>query len=297
MINQFDEKKNTIEVWTEGKTDWIHLRTAMDKLGSKLPIIFRENRESMGDDKLLKTCQSFAERENASPVVFIFDRDNPSIIKKVNDPINSYKAWGNEVYSFALPVPPHRKGFSNICIELYYTDQEIQTEDESQRRLFLTSEFHPTSGRNRADKQLSIGNKAKLKNVTSTKLTKIVDSEVYNEDDQNVALTKANFAEAIAHNDAPFSSFNASVFEPVFDVLIQILRATRPENTVYIPDLNFYFKSLSKSSDQGQLCILNNAFFQTIWMALQLFSIATIRVYEQQIMNEDKKFCKNARLC
>lgn len=289
------QSPHTLEVWTEGKTDWMHLKTAMRKLGLQLPIVFRENRAAMGDDKLLKTCQTFAERENASPVVFIFDRDKSDIVSKVNDPINSYKSWDNEVYSFAIPVPPHRKGYSNICIELFYTDNEIHTEDSFSRRLYLTSEFNPTSGRHRQNKKLSIGNKAKLKNVTAIKNTKIVDSEVYDVKDTNVALTKANFANALAQDTPPFDTFDFSPFEPIFDTLADIVRATRPANTAYLPDFDYLFQSLSTSSPQEQLCILNNALFQTSLMILQLFSIATIRIYEQQIIDEDKKFRKTAK--
>jgi DNA replication protein DnaC/tetratricopeptide (TPR) repeat protein len=295
MRKHLPHKEHTIEVWTEGKTDWMHLKTAMHKLGLQLPIVFRENRESMGDAKLLKTCQAFSERENASPVVFIFDRDKSEIIKKVNDPINSYKSWGNEVYSFAIPVPSHRKGYSNICIELYYADETIQTKDSSNRRLYLTSEFHPVSGRHRLYKKLSIGNKAKIKNCTAIKETKIVDSEVYNEDDINIALTKADFADAIAQGMPPFDAFDFSSFEPIFNKLIEISRATRPANTVYLPDFDYYFKTLSTSSHEEQLCVLNNALFQTSLMLLQLFSIATIRVYEQQILVKDKRVRKNAK--
>lgn len=286
---------HTIEVWTEGKTDWTHLKTAVRRLGLHLPITFRENRESMGIERLLQTCQAFAERENASPVVFIFDRDNPKIVDKVDDPINSYKSWGNEVYSFAIPIPPHRKGYSNICIELLYTDDAIHTEDSSGRRLYLTSEFHPTSGRHRQNKKLSIGNKARLKNVTAAKDTKIVDSEVYDENDTNVALTKVSFANAISQDEPPFDTFDFSSFEPIFETLAEIARATRPTNTAYLPDFDYLFQSLSKSSPQEQLCVLNNALFHTSLMILQLFSIATIRVYEQQIIDEDIKIRKTAK--
>lgn len=283
---------HTLEVWTEGKTDWIHLKTAMRKLGLNLPIVFRENKEPMGDGTLLNMCQTFAEREKASPVVFIFDHDKSDIIQKVNDPINSYKSWGNEVYSFSIPVPSHRKGYSNICIEMFYTDSEIYTKDSSSRRLYLTSEFHPVSGRHREDKTLSIGNKAKLKNFTATKDTKIVDSEVYDQNDNNVALTKADFADAIATDMFPF---DFSPFKPIFDTLTEIIRATRPANTVYFPDFDYLFQSLSASPIQDRLCILNNRLFQLTQMILQIFSIATLRAYEQQIVVEEKEFRSNAK--
>jgi hypothetical protein len=286
---------HTVEVWTEGKTDWLHLKTAMQKLGLSIPILFREKQESMGESSLLNMCQAFAERENASPVVFIFDRDNANIVDKVSDPLNSYKSWGNEVYSFAIPVPPHRKGYSNICIELFFTDEEIQTEDSNGRRLYLTSEFNPTSGRHREDKKLSIGNKGRIKNFTQRKETKIVDSEVYDEEDLNVALTKADFAIALANNLPPFNSFDFSKFEPIFEILTDIVRATSPANTAYLPDYEFLLQSLSQYSQQDQLCILNSALINTSRMILQVFSIATIRIYEQQIGDEDKNYRKTSK--
>ncbi|MFT3890770.1 MAG: hypothetical protein QM730_03980 [Anaerolineales bacterium] len=214
------------------------------------------------------------------------------IIPKVSDPINSYKSWGNEVYSFAIPVPAHRKGYSNICIEMFYTDSEISTKDSSSRRLYLTSEFHPVSGQHREDKTLSIANKAKLKNTTATKETKIVDSEVYDQNDKNIAMTKADFADAVATDVFPF---DFSPFKPIFDILTEIIRATRSANTVYLPDFDYLFQSLSASPQEEQLCILNNRFFQLSQMILQLFSIATLRVYEKQIITEEKELRSKAK--
>lgn len=59
----------------------------------------------------------------------------------LQDGSSSFKDWGNNIFSFVLPVPKHRRSTPEICIEHYYTDEEIKTlvkiEDGSQRRLYI----------------------------------------------------------------------------------------------------------------------------------------------------------------
>jgi len=52
----------------------------------------------------------------------------------------------SEVYSFQIPIPEHRKTTPNICIEHYYTDDEIKREfkcvDGIIRRMYMGNEFN-----------------------------------------------------------------------------------------------------------------------------------------------------------
>ena len=48
----------------------------MQVLAIDLPISFHESDKDMGDGRLLKTLQAFADRENATPMVFIFDHES-----------------------------------------------------------------------------------------------------------------------------------------------------------------------------------------------------------------------------
>src|SRR5450756_2129785 len=75
----------------------------------------------------------------------------------------------------------------------YYTDDELRTTDEAGRRLFLSTEFNPTSGRSYANPSLSIGNKNRIPPSTNTP-KRIIDCEVYDDTSKHVALSKAEFA-------------------------------------------------------------------------------------------------------
>ena len=57
--------------------------------------------------------------------IFMFDRDNPEIIPKVHDDKLGYKLCGNNVFSFAIPIPEHRQLSAGVCIELYYQDTDL----------------------------------------------------------------------------------------------------------------------------------------------------------------------------
>ncbi len=286
---------HVVEVWTEGKTDWQHLKTAMGRLGLSLPIVFREYTEPMGDDRLLKRCQEFAERQDATPVVFIFDRDKTEIVQRVNDKNNSYKSWGNAVYSFAIPEPSHRKGYSNICIEFFYSDEELRTKDKDGRRLFLTSEFQSRSGKHKEDKNLSVGNRSILQNTTGVKDAKIVDTEIFDATDANIALSKAEFANAIFLGNEPFDCIDFSEFRLIFDILADIVKATRPTNTVYLPDLDSLFASIENFSASDQLYVLYHLILGISTLSLQVFAICTIRVYEDAFIHNEPQSTKKLK--
>ena len=74
------KKENTTPalavIWTEGKTDWRIYKKALQSLGSNLQISFHESNKDMGGDRLLKSLQTFAEKENSTPLIFVFDNDN-----------------------------------------------------------------------------------------------------------------------------------------------------------------------------------------------------------------------------
>lgn len=78
-------------------------------------------------------------------MIFIADRDDEKIKKflgKEEEPF--YINWDNNVFSFVLPVPPHRECTPSICIEHYYTDEEIKTPieiNDIKRRLYIGNEF------------------------------------------------------------------------------------------------------------------------------------------------------------
>jgi hypothetical protein len=121
-------------IYTEGKTDWKHLKKAQKRLNITLPIIFEESETPLGNQELLNMCQYLSRRKDVGlPGICLFDCDEPKILKKITEKDKLYKNWEGKYFSFQLPIPEHRKGYEdNICIEFYYTDAEIRTKDTTQ---------------------------------------------------------------------------------------------------------------------------------------------------------------------
>lgn len=215
-------------IYTEGKTDWKHLKKAKEKLNIDLPIAFYESEESLGDEELLKMCQYLSKTQNDNrPRIFLFDRDKPKTVEKVKGEDKEYKDWGNNFFSFALPIPDHREGYDkNICIEFYYTNDEIRTKDVNGRRLFLSTEFKERSGRHKYYEHVVLGRKHQSKITEDDTKTKIIDSDVFDiaQNDINIALPKDDFAENVLNDTSPFNNFKFDAFRKIFNIIEEIIQ-------------------------------------------------------------------------
>ncbi|MCL4265314.1 MAG: ATP-binding protein [Anaerolineae bacterium] len=217
-------------VITEGKTDWMHIKAAWERMQaeghfSKLTLEVQEydDNTQMGDAELLRMCQQYAKTQQIRPHIFIFDRDNRSILNQITTPGSDYKDWGNNVYSVALPIPAHRMAQPEISIELYYTDDAIKQPDSQGRRLFLSDEFVDRTGFHVSeDLHCTDRNKYGRSGV-------IIDHDVFRvRDPQNVAMTKNDFAQHVLNGDAGFDGFNISAFVELFAVVEQLILTQMP---------------------------------------------------------------------
>ena len=120
------------------------------------------------------------------------------------------------------PIPTHRLNHKFITIEHYYSDDELKTKDENGRRIYLSSEFTKT-GRHLIDKNLRHGNYTKIKAYIENDKSKIVEYDVFDENETNIALPKADFAQYILDRKADFGNFDISQFEHIFTVIGSIL--------------------------------------------------------------------------
>lgn len=231
-LNQYSDKllENNFRlkatIWTEGKTDIKHLKSALEWLKYQgkefnVELEFKEDLDDQkqGDGELLNVCQQFCKEKKIIPIIAVFDRDVPNTIPKVHDDTMGFKVWGNGVYSFALPIPLHRKENKDICIEFYYTDEEIQKLDEDGRRIYLSSEFNSKSGRH-STLDVNTTDKNKLK----PNQLKIIDNDVFDKNNKNIALSKNNFADYIFEQKSGFNDFNFGAFEEVFIIIEKIIK-------------------------------------------------------------------------
>lgn len=242
---------NAAEIWTEGQTDVLHMKKAIQVLNFSEKLFFKENLTDQGDMALFKKCQIFAEKYQAKPMIFIFDRDNKNLIKHISDKDGNYKNWGNNVFSFAIPIPSHRKGYKNICLELYYKDEELRTIDESGHRLFLTSEFNKDSGKLKSDPSIHIDNIGKLKGFTDIKSAKIVASNVFGVKNKNIALSKMKFASYILSGSPSFNSFGFVEFEKIFEIISNIIEPIKTSTTRKNKNVLLENASQIKANEKG----------------------------------------------
>ncbi len=209
---------------TEGKTDWKHLKSALQRLKAQgrldnLNVELHEYEDEMGDTELQKMCNTYSKTLQLRPTIFIFDRDKPQIVRDVSGRDGGYKEWKNNVYSFAIPVPSHRQATPDVSIELFYEDSEIKSKDRNGRRLFLSNEFHPRSGKHKTEREINCTDNKVRKSALS-----IIDDQVFDVKDENIALPKSEFANYVLAQEENFNNFNVSEFSKIFDVIAEIVK-------------------------------------------------------------------------
>ncbi|AMP97879.1 hypothetical protein AY601_0940 [Pedobacter cryoconitis] len=215
---QIQSSKDPI-LFTEGKSDIKHIEAAFSHFRSQglyhnLSLHFHHYKEEdkMSNGELLKFCETFSKsHETGSIVICLFDRDDENFLANVASTKNTFKEWGNKVFSMVLPIPDHRK-FTDICIEHFYTDKEITTKDKNGRRIYLSNEFNKETGQH-AKEKLTIKHVNKLQ----ARRVQIIDSGVINTENINFALSKNQFAENIFNKVDGFDSFNFEAFKLIFD--------------------------------------------------------------------------------
>lgn len=231
---------------TEGHTDWKHMKAALNALKEKeelkelfdnLDFEFLEYEPAnspaqadvkieMGNDALTSMCESMAKLLQPRKMIFIADCDDKETNKKLAVSGMNFKSWGNNVYSFILPVPNSRLNNPAICIEHLYSDDEIKTEYAIQglnRRLFIGNEFDE-NGLSDDSKYLCI-----YKNFCGPNKNNIIESrsdkgvvQINGDRSKNLAWTKTDFANCVLNKTPPFDNFDFSNFIKIFEIIKEI---------------------------------------------------------------------------
>jgi len=153
-------------------------------------------------------------------VIGVFDRDEGNGKQYAKEVINYL---GNNVFAISIPQPDFRSYHEGVCIELMYKNEDLLQKDEHGRRIYLSSEFN-TIGRLVSDVKVGVSNASRIKSYLSKEKEKIVDSEVYDYESNSLALSKINFAKAIADRAPPFNEVDVNAFSPLFDTLKEICK-------------------------------------------------------------------------
>jgi RNA-directed DNA polymerase len=140
-------------------------------------------------------------------------------VRQVTASDKGYKSWGNNVFSFAIPLPEHRQPeLQQACIELYYKETDLRRPDSDGRRLFLSSEFEDNIGRLKNQPGIVHRNINKIKGPLT-----IIDVDVLDEENKNIALSKNDFADHILNQDDEFRDVDFSEFTKIFALISQSL--------------------------------------------------------------------------
>ena len=234
-ISQLQKLHDKIILYTEGTTDVILLKKALDKLQiSDLPIDIytaSQNQGQHNDDtvkKLLNTLQENPCINNT--IIGLFDRDAKPPIEMFDCEGNKsmlidheYIKMGDHLYAFALPIPHERTEENEISIEHFFTDEEIMTENENHQRLFLMREFYPTG--NHIDDSKDYNYRFASKKDGTIKIIEHEQKSFVTDRRGNgdFSLSKQRFAEAIRDDRPGFDDFDFSEFNKIFDVIRKII--------------------------------------------------------------------------
>ncbi len=216
----------------EGKSDVKHLMSAARWLNVPYNMEFLEDEKGRGADALYAMCEHYSLMPQPIPMIFVFDRDREDIVRKLiamekERDTHGYQDWGNNVFSLFLPIPPGRSDDSHaLSIEFFYIDSDLCKPTNGGRRLFLTSEFHQSSGRHFVEDLHTTRLNALKKNKTG-----IIDADVFDHNHNNVALPKDDFATAIL-SDAAFKDVDRSSFALVFNLVEEILKRASKRNVL-----------------------------------------------------------------
>lgn len=239
-------------VITEGATDWKHMKAAFAKL-SQYPENIKAYKDlqfdfleyepvqsakegalkiQMSNTQLTSMCKHFASIPQPRKLIFIADADDTSTNKELGLDAG-FKVWGNNVYSFTIPIPAHRNSTPQICIEHYYSDNDIKTSVEIngvRRRIYMGNEFDSVGLS--VDGQLfcvdrnSCGpDKIRIIDGTSDKRV----FRIQGDRGTNLALPKMEFADRVLGNSPEYSNIDFSSFSLIFELIKQICGHTPTE--------------------------------------------------------------------
>ena len=229
--NRLKRINDKIIIYTEGKTDVEYLKLVLTKLKGyeeikeKIEFFDIKEYENTGDGELEKTFEYLQKGMDDNIKICIFDRDNKKYILD-----KEYIRGNNNVYKFNIPIPSNRNETDSISIEHYFKDEELKTEDENGRRIFLANEFNEFGIDKETNKLVC---RYVIDNIEKSDFNPlmIIDGsntkKVYKMDEGtkiNYAMTKENFIENIKRNKPNFDKFDFSEFSKIFDIIEKIIQ-------------------------------------------------------------------------
>ncbi|MBB4803343.1 ABC-type multidrug transport system ATPase subunit [Flavobacterium nitrogenifigens] len=218
------ESNEDILIITEGKTDWKYILKALQYFHSKSEFteiiekyFYRFGSENdfnekicgtseineLSDSKLKNHLSSLVEVRNLGSYnlqirIGIFDSDTNTQLVNVEQ---------KNVYSFKIEP-------DGISTEFLFNNEEIKTYI-SGRRLFIGEEFNDKTKRHILDSALNIG--GDNSNINKAGKRVIIESGVYNNNGENIALSKEGFAQAVFNEQIKICEDSWENFRHIFN--------------------------------------------------------------------------------
>lgn len=209
-------------LYTEGPTDVRHMRAALEHYHRRgeflnLKLLIDENSDRGNDQKLLDYCRYLSEFPPEHATVCLFDTDT-KIARDAVGP-DGWREYGSKVVAVGLAHPSFRNEHEPLCIELLYGDSVLQQEDSEGRRVYRSSEFHPTT---------SIHDTRKCV-VPHAAKKELIAEHVYDvATNASMARSKASFARAIEERPDGFDSLSFEGFRPTLERICSALASLDP---------------------------------------------------------------------
>lgn len=216
---------------TEGKTDWKHLKNALNKLNiSDFDVEIFEYEQSLGDAGLQKLLETLSFLKFDRIIIGLFDRDNEEIIKYVNSDGTETKFLASNVIATLIPAVNEDEYGPSISIEHYYSRNDLTICDANGRRLFLGDEFYESGNKkdgNYRTKTSKIQHKVKINGIIDEKVFENNDLK----EENSVALSKNGFVENILNNVKEFSNVDVTNFNKIFDRVKEVVNKSKKDET------------------------------------------------------------------
>lgn len=213
-------------VYCEGATDPIHIKAALSYFQSHgkyttqrvFWVLYNKEQQNVICNAELKNSLNYQKRWKISDKVeiYLFDRDDPRFLD-MEDADGNPKYYGHGLYSMLLPVVPHRKS-PKVCIEHYYSNEDLLQKDSFGRRIYLSTEFDKTSGLCKNEEVTTL-----KKRVLNYDYEYIISDSVTDQNDKSVALSKMAFARYVESQQPPFDNMDFSHFSLIFDRVEMII--------------------------------------------------------------------------
>ena len=219
-LEKLQEKTNKIIILTEGKTDTKHLQIAFENLAVDSSLLKRleyfrfDGVETLGEE-LGKLLNKLTHMNTNNMIIGIFDRDKHIFNTDKNKP---YASLGNNVYKFNIPALENseRKKDDSICIEHYYSNDEIRTQTDF-GRLYLGMDFNGFG--KSLDDLWVFQNYAKNQSITDISIIDRNNTHLQQMSNDSLIITKDDFADYVVNHPTDFCFDN---FRLIFDVIKQI---------------------------------------------------------------------------